>query len=916
MAQPEGDARITSSISKEVIRKYHRTPLALYRVSDLYEEVVSNPNFFDAVLFIFSLIAFAAAFPFYPFIVIAVLAAALLVFTLRQPFLGLVLLMIMIFPMLMYQTPALAYIFVIVMTVALVFGYRHYRTLSFAAILVPLALSPLGYILSIPAFILGVLVVGYKRAIVLTVIFVLAIVMLSAVTNVQNSAYISYSAITGYMKNSNSPALNYSAVRNPQDSIFTFTQGIGRVASNFANADVVAAMPSEFAAMIGALAIGPVQYLIDIIGLAAIAVAIDFSAVASRSFYKGTNASLIGVGYPALFIGMSYLSNTGFTIVLPLASFLIAPAALLILELYRIDIVKALDVRKEDLRMKFGDAFEDLAASSPTEKFSDIGNYESTKKELKEAIISPIEERAVSRAYNIQPVKGILLFGPPGTGKTMLMRAIANDIRAGFFLVRAPDLISSYPGETEKRLNNIFTIARKNAPCILFFDEIDSIARSRSSSADETHRQVLSELLVQMDGFQKLKRVVVVGATNVPNQIDAAILRPGRFDRAIYMPLPDFNGRKEIFRIYLSKLPISRNVNVSTLAKASERFSGADIKTLCDNVAQEVAQEAAGTHKVLEITEEDLVGAIASIKPSTTLSELKEYDKFRMDFERRMLKQDVVEKKEKQKIEDVVGLDDAKKAFIDAVKTPLEHPELVKRYNVKPIKGILMFGPPGVGKTLFMKAAASELGGVSIIHIDGAEIMQQGPTEVIRILKENFNRAIENAPSILFIDEVDSIAPKRRDATEQVIQVTAEFLQEMDGIIESKGVVLVCATNRPSSLDPAMLRPGRLDKLIFVQPPGEQQRKEMFEKYLTDAPLDDKMDFARLAKDSDGYTGADIANICREAKVAALNRSISSGAESKVSIGDIEEVLKKVKPSAPAKLVQSYQAFLDKYGQR
>jgi transitional endoplasmic reticulum ATPase len=919
MDEPENEeVAVKGSIAQDVIRKYHRTPIALYRIKDIYVEVVSNPNFLDSILIIAALIAFAAAFPFYPFVFLIVLAVALFILTLRHAFLGLIALMLLIFPMLMYQTPALAYVFGLVMTIGFVFGYRHYRTLLFAAILIPLALSGLGYIFAIPALIFGVLIVGYKRAAFLGAIFIIGIVMLSGVTGVQNSGYISYNATLAHSKLAGNPSLIYSVPNKTASTVLTFSGAAGTVAANLENQNVVGNMYAEFGGLFTSLEVEPLQYVSDLVGIIVIVMIIDSMAVASRSSFKGTEASLVGIGYPLLYFGLSGAFGPPVTsYILPVGSFLIAPTILYILELNKVDIVKALDVRKEDLRLKFGDAFEDLMASSPSEKFSDIGDYEATKKELHDAIISPIEEKAVSRAYNIKPVKGVLLFGPPGTGKTMLMRAIANDIHAGFFLVRTPNLVSGVPGDTERRLASIFAVATKNAPCILFFDEIDSITRNRNQgNIDDTHRQLLSELLVQLDGFQKLKSVVVVGATNVPNVIDPAVLRPGRFDKVIYMPLPDFIGRKEIFRIYLAKLPISKDINFDELAKMTERFSGADIKALCDNVAQEIAQEAASEHKVLEITKEDVIAAIKATKPSTTLAQLKDYERFRLDFERRSFGQARVEKFKTLAVEDVVGLEDVKKAVIDAVQIPAEHPELVQKYDVKAIKGILMFGPPGGGKTMFMRAVAASMKGVTMLEISGAELADQDVNKAIAAIKEMFNRAVENAPSILFIDEIDGIAPKRKSATEKGVQLTTEFLQEMDGLRETPGVVLVCATNRPSALDPAILRPGRFDKRIFVQPPDEPHRAMMFQNYMKGVPVSKDIDYKELAKETEGYTGADIANVCREAKTKALNDSLSSGKETEINMQTLKDVISKIKPSAPAALIKSYQAFLDKYGQR
>jgi transitional endoplasmic reticulum ATPase len=911
------EVKVKSNIAQDVIRKYHRTPMTFYRIKDLFVDITSNPNFMDAALVIAALIAFAGAFPFYPLVILGFLIIVLFIVTLRHAFLGLIFLMLMVFPMLAYQTPALMYIFALLMTIGLVFGYRHYRIFIFATILIPLALSPLGYLFSIPALIIGVLVVGYKRAAFLAVVFVIGIVMLSAVTGVQNTAYISYNAAIAHKKISGVPALNYSVPNQLILHLGDFSSGVKAVVANVQNPNVVQNISSEFYAMFEALTVQPIEYGMDLIALIFIVLFIDTTAVASRSFYKGTEATIIGVLYPILYVGISIYFNNSYQVIVAFGSFLIAPAFLYILESYKIDIVKALDVRKEDLRLKFGEAFEDLIASNPNEKFSDIGNYESTKKELREAIISPMEDKALSRAYNIKPVKGILLFGPPGTGKTMIMRAIAKDVRAGFFMVKAPDLVSSLAGDTEKRLANIFSIASKNAPCILFFDEIDALARSRSQgNVDEVHRQILSGLLIEMDGFQKMKSVVVVGATNVPDLLDPALLRPGRFDRAIYMPLPDFNGRKEIWKIYLGRLPTAKDVKLDELAKIGERLSGADIKAICDNVSQEIAQEAATQHRVLEITQQDLINFIKATKPSTTLAELKDYDKFKIDFERRSLSQDRVEKTKLVSIDEVVGLEDVKKAVVDAIKTPLEHPDLVKKYNVKAIRGILMFGPPGNGKTMLMRAIGNELKDVTMLQLSGEEIAQGDLSSAVTTVKEIFNRAIENAPSILFIDEVDAITPSRKDASEFGVKLTSQFLEEMDGVREAPGVVLICATNRPNSLDPAILRPGRFDKLIFVQPPKEEDRKKLFVEYMKDVPISEDVDYDKLAKDTDGYTGADIANICREAKTAALNESIKTGIDKKIEMADFDTILKKVKPSAPEKLVASYQAFLDKYGER
>ncbi len=601
---------------------------------------------------------------------------------------------------------------------------------------------------------------------------------------------------------------------------------------------------------------------------------------------------------------------------LPFASFILAPIALYMLEYYEINVVKIIDVKKQDIRMKFGEAFEDLEAGNNSETFNDIGNYESTKKELKEAIITPIEEKGVSHAYNIKPSKGILFFGPPGTGKTMMMRALANEIHAGFFQVKAQNLISAFPGESERLISNIFTIARKNAPCVLFFDEIDSIAVSRENpSVDDTHRHALSQLLVEMDGFQKIKNVIIVGATNRPDLLDKAMLRPGRFDRIVYMPLPDPTGRKKIFQIYLEKLPIGEDIDLKQLAEKTERYSGADIKALCESVAQLSAQEAASEHKILQITQQEIMDVIKSSKPSTSLSQIDEYRRFKLDFERSNFKNTNVEDKPTTTMEEIKGLDAVKKSIKDSIEVPLLHPELVKKYDIKVINGLLLFGPPGNGKTMLMRAITGQMKGVTVLEMSAPELSEQGIDRATNTIREIFNRAKENAPAIIMIDEVDGLLPKREGASEMGTQITSEVLKQIDGVKQTTNVVLIGATNRPDALDPAILRPGRFDKLVFVKPPVATARADIFKEYLANTPCA-TIDYQKLGNLTKGFTGADIAGVCREAKSTSLQSELSTGAEGKVTMTILEDLIKTTKPSAPESVVAQYAKFLEQYGQR
>jgi SpoVK/Ycf46/Vps4 family AAA+-type ATPase len=913
----EDTAEVRGVVSKEVIRKYHTTPLFLYRLKDILVDIKSNAAFIDSILMVLGFVAFAAALPFYPLVIAVLIVAVIFAASLKHPFLGLIIMVAFTFPMVMYQLPALAWIYIMVISLSLIYGYMHHRTIAFLFILVALPFSALGYVLSIPVFMLAILVVGYKRASVIALIMVLGVVMLSGVTGIQNTAYIAYNPAAAHAAVSSSPIANYSVPDQKPLDLLDFWSGAATGYSTMASGTIVGYQSDMFASLFTPLFYKPVEYVLELVILIIAVFVSDMIAVNSRSRYHGTEAGLVCVLYPLAYLIASVSFSDKVLLLDPFASFAFGLLLLLVVETNGVDVVKALAVRKEDLRLKFGEAFEDLAAQDTKERFDDIGDYAATKKELKDAIIFPIEQKGISRAYNVKPVKGVLLFGPPGTGKTMLMRAVANEIHVGFYLIKASNLISPMPGETERHLAGIFAIARKNMPCVLFIDEIDSIARSRQKSgSDESRRGMLTQLLMEMDGFEATDRIIVVGATNTPQILDPAIMRPGRFDRIIYMPLPDFDGRRQIFKIYLGKLPVAGGIDIDSIAKATERYSGADIKTICESAAQEVAQEAVKEHKVLEITESDLMNTVKMRKPSASLAQLREYTNFKIDFERRVLGQSFEEKKEKTLMESVVGLDDAKKAIKDAVEIPLLHPEMFKKYGVRAIKGVLLFGPPGTGKTMLMSSLLNEMKDITILQISASELVNEDPKNAIAAVRKIFNRAAENTPSVVLIDEVDGIIPSRKDSSEGMIQLTNEILQQIDGITDEHGIVVIGATNRPYALDPAMLRPGRFDKIVFVRPPNEEERAKLFEKYMEGAPFDEKIDFKQLAKETNGFTGADISNVCREMKMESVRRAVESGNDVVIEMDDLLKKIGETKPSAPESALEEYMTFLSRYGER
>jgi SpoVK/Ycf46/Vps4 family AAA+-type ATPase/intein/homing endonuclease len=467
---------------------------------------------------------------------------------------------------------------------------------------------------------------------------------------------------------------------------------------------------------------------------------------------------------------------------------------------------------------------------------------------------------------------------------------------------------------SEKNISEIFSIARHNAPCILFFDEIDSIGKKRTAySADDVGPRVLSILLQEIDGFKgKTKPVLIMGATNVPNQLDPALLRPGRFDKIIYMHLPDKDGRKAVFKVHLSKLPIDGNIDLDELARKTERFSGADIKNVVDEAKRMAAKEATVSGVVVPISMDHLKQTIKKMKPSTGIAQLEEYEKFKLDFQRSTsVKEEEKERENIVKWEDVAGLDAVKQTLLETIELPLLREDLMKEYKIKPSKGILLFGPPGTGKTLIVKAASNELK-ASFQSLSGAEIMKLGYTQAVTVIKDTFNRARENAPSIVFIDEIETFVPAR-GAMAVSSEVVGQLLNEMDGLKELKGVVVMGATNKPALLDTAILRPGRFDKIFYIPPPDEKGREEIFKIHLGDFAKE--IEFKEAVAQTDGFSGADIAGICQEAKMQAVRGKLS-GKEFKIDEQTILKIIAGRRPSITKDMLVEYDRFKEEYGER
>ncbi len=503
--------------------------------------------------------------------------------------------------------------------------------------------------------------------------------------------------------------------------------------------------------------------------------------------------------------------------------------------------------------------------------YEDIGGLGKQIQRIRELIELPLKYPQVFERLGIEAPKGIFLHGPPGCGKTLIARSVANETDAYFTSISGPEIMGKFYGESEARLRSIFEDAQANAPAILFLDEIESIAPKREEMGAEkqVERRVVAQLLALMDGLQERGQVVVIGATNLPNIVDPALRRPGRFDRELEIPIPDKNGRLEILQIHTRGMPLAEDVDLEKLASITHGFVGADLESLAREAAMvclrkilprvdfELANIPYELLLELKVTMNNFMEALKEIEPSAIREVFVEVP-------------DV-------KWEDVGGLEDVKRRLMEAIEWPLKYPDLFSKANTNPPKGILLYGPPGTGKTLVAKAVANE-SEVNFISIKGPQLISKFIGESEKGIREIFRKAKQASPCILFFDELDAIVPIRSggDVTHVTERVISQFLTEMDGMEELKGVVILGATNRLDIIDPAVLRPGRFDLLLELPIPDEKTRLEIFKIHTKGKPLDKSVDLKELTKEADKFTGAEIEAVARVASISAIREFVES----------------------------------------
>jgi transitional endoplasmic reticulum ATPase len=537
----------------------------------------------------------------------------------------------------------------------------------------------------------------------------------------------------------------------------------------------------------------------------------------------------------------------------------------------------------------------------PRVTWEDIGDLEEAKERIREIVELPMKHPELFRHLGIEPPKGILLYGPPGTGKTLLAKALANEIGAYFISINGPEIMSKFYGESEQRLREIFKEAEENAPSIIFIDEIDAIAPKREEVTGEVEKRVVAQLLTLMDGLRERGRVIVIGATNRPDAVDPALRRPGRFDREIEIRPPDKRARLEILKVHTRHMPLAEDVDLEKIAEMTHGYTGADLAALAKEAAMAalrrfikegkldlytIKEVPADILKNLKVTMADFMEAMKVVRPTLIREVYVEVPEVHWD--------------------DIGGLEEVKQELREAVEWPLKNPKVFEEMGIRPPKGILLFGPPGTGKTLLAKAAATE-SGANFIAVRGPEIPSKWVGESERAVRKIFERARQVAPAIVFFDEIDAIAPARgyrHDTSGVTDRIVNQLLTEIDGIVPLQNVVVIGATNRPDILDPALLRPGRFDRVIYVPPPDKEARRQILEIHTRKVPLADDVDLDKLAEMTEGYTGADLEALVREAVMLKLREKFEAGP---VHMRHFEQALRKVPPSLTPEDVRRYE---------
>ena len=562
----------------------------------------------------------------------------------------------------------------------------------------------------------------------------------------------------------------------------------------------------------------------------------------------------------------------------------------------------------ESTEVEFNPEASDVEDESvPEVAYEDVGGLDDEITKIREMVELPLKHPEIFERLGIDAPKGVLLHGPPGTGKTLLAKAVANETNANFILINGPEIMSKFYGESEKNLRKKFDEAEKNAPSIIFIDEIDAIATKREETKGEVEKRVVAQMLAMMDGLKSRGKVVVIAASNIPNSLDPALRRPGRFDREIEIGVPGKKGREKILKIHTRNMPLHKDVNLKKTADITHGFVGADLNALAKEAAMIVIRrilpdlkmkEDEGTEipkAVLEkliIRQKDFVDALKVVRPSAMREVLVEVPDVKWD--------------------DIGGLEEVRQELKEVIEWPMKNPKAFERLGVKPPKGVLLYGAPGTGKTLLAKAVANE-SEANFIVVKGPELLSKWVGESEKAVREIFKKARQVSPTIVFFDEIDSLAPLRGINSDNHVaeRVVNQLLTEIDGLETMHDIIIIGATNRPDMIDTALLRPGRFDRIILTPGPDEKSREEIFKVHTKNMPLAKDVDLKSLASITTNYAGSDIESVCREAAILALREDMKA---KEVNLKHFKDAMEKVPPSITKEIEEAYKDLFKKFG--